>query len=192
MNDIMLNEAEKLQHQADREALRLWLAGDRARPFILPRRKAYDVCTVLFPTLGSWLRFNLRFAWAFLIGKIPWSGVKIFFFRRMGMEIGRDIYIAPGVFLDPMFPQLMELEDGCFLGGECKLLNHEYTTEGFRIGKIRVGKESVIGAFSIVRSGTSIGDKVTTGLGCVVYRDVPDHQIVAGNPARYLRYTEEE
>ena len=187
----MLNEKAKLQQQADREALHEWLMGDHMQPFILTLRKDYCACSVLFAAIFSYVLFNLRYSWGYLVSKIPWSNFKIFFYRKMGMKIGKDVYIAPGVFLDPMFPQLIELEDGCLLGGGCKLLTHEYTTEYFRIGRVRVGKDSVVGAFSIVRSGVSIGNRVTTGLGSVVYKDVPDNRIVAGNPARFLRNVKE-
>ena len=122
-----------------------------------------------------------------MIAKIPWSGVKIFLFRLMGVNIGKSVYIAPRVFLDGMYPRLITLEDGCFLGGGCKILIHENTVDVFRIGKVRIGSNSVIGAFSIVRSGVSIGSKVQTGMGSVVMNDVPDGVVVIGNPARSLR-----
>jgi acetyltransferase-like isoleucine patch superfamily enzyme len=109
----------------------------------------------------------------------------------MGVKIGKGVYIAPWVFLDGMFPHLIELEDGCFLGGGCKLLTHENTADRFRIGRVRIGTNSVIGAFSIIRSGVSIGCQVTTGLGSVVVKDIPDGRIAIGNPARVVRARKE-
>jgi acetyltransferase-like isoleucine patch superfamily enzyme len=190
MKGSMLSQEDRSQQRRDADALRAWWAGSKEEPFVLPRRQAYNVCTVLFPTLSSSVRFHLRYVAMTAIAKIPWAGLKVFLYRRMGIKIGRAVYIAPWVFLDPMYPELIELENGCFLGGGSKLLTHEYTSQNFRIGQVRIGSGSVIGAFSIVRSGVSIGCGVTTGLGSVVVKDIPDGKIVSGNPARTLRARE--
>ena len=183
----MLSESDKRQKQADIESLRSWLAGKRDQPHVLPRRKAYDVMAVLFPTLLSGCRYHLSYLAMWLISKLPWSTLKIPLYRLMGVRIGRRVYIAPWVFLDGMYPHLIELGDGCILGGGCKLLTHENTVDRFRIGSVVVGANSVVGAFSIVRSGVSIGANASTAPGSVIMKDVPDNRVAIGNPARVVK-----
>ena len=185
----MLDEKEKLQNKEDVEALKEWLKGDKMQPFILPRRDTCNITAVLFPTIFSYIKYHLSYFIMAIISKIPWSPVKIFFYRLMGVKIGKGVYIAPWVFLDGMYPQIIELEDGCFLGGGCKLLTHENTTDRFRIGRISIGANSVIGAFSIVRSGVTVGSNVTTGIGSIVLKDIPDDSAAIGNPARVVKAT---
>lgn len=186
----MLNEQDR-QHLADeKQAFGDWWAGDQAQPFILHRHENYGVCRVLFPNWRIDLAFNLRFAWMYLIGKLPWSCMKVWLYRRMGVRIGKGVYIAPGVFIDAFYPTLIELEDGSFLGIGCRLLTHEYTAKVFRAGRVRIGRGSVVGAWSIIRCGVSLGQAVTTGLGSVVVGDVPDRATVGGVPARPLRAKE--
>lgn len=50
-----------------------------------------------------------------------------------------------------------------------------------------IGKNCFIGARSIILPGIRIGDGVIVAAGSVVTADVPDHSIVAGNPARIVR-----
>ena len=51
---------------------------------------------------------------------------------------------------------------------------------------IKIGKNSFIGARAMILPGVSIGDRTIVGAMSVVSKDVPDHQIVAGNPAKKI------
>ena len=186
----MLNEQDRRQLDSETQAFRDWWAGDQARPLILQRHENYGVCRILFPNWRVDLAFNLRFALMYLIGRLPWSCLKVWLYRRMGVRIGRSVYIAPGVFLDAFYPRLIEIEDGSFLGIGCRILTHEYTARSFRAGRVRVGRGAVVGAWSIIRCGVTLGLAVTTGLGSVVVRDVPDGLTVGGVPARPLKARE--
>jgi putative colanic acid biosynthesis acetyltransferase WcaF len=51
---------------------------------------------------------------------------------------------------------------------------------------ITIGKNSFIGARAMILPGVSIGEKVIVGAMSVVAKDIPDHEIVAGNPAKKI------
>jgi virginiamycin A acetyltransferase len=56
-------------------------------------------------------------------------------------------------------------------------------------GRLEIGHDSWLGARCIITSKcTRIGIGAVVGAGSIVTRDVPDFAIVAGNPARILRY----
>ncbi|MBW4022471.1 MAG: CatB-related O-acetyltransferase [Proteobacteria bacterium] len=55
-------------------------------------------------------------------------------------------------------------------------------------GNVVVGNDVWLGHSSVVLSGVTIGDGAVVGARAVVTRDVPPYAIVAGNPARVLRY----
>jgi acetyltransferase-like isoleucine patch superfamily enzyme len=52
----------------------------------------------------------------------------------------------------------------------------------------KIGCDVWIGDNACVRAGVSVGHGAVVGLGAVVISDVPPYAIVAGNPARILRY----
>ncbi len=51
---------------------------------------------------------------------------------------------------------------------------------------ITIGKNSFIGARAMILPGVSIGDQAIVGAMSVVSKDVPDHHVVAGNPAKNI------
>lgn len=57
-------------------------------------------------------------------------------------------------------------------------------------GKPIIGDNVTLGAHVTIIGPVRIGNNVTIGAGSVVVKDVPDNTIVAGNPARIIRYKE--
>jgi carbonic anhydrase/acetyltransferase-like protein (isoleucine patch superfamily) len=55
-----------------------------------------------------------------------------------------------------------------------------------------IGNDVYVGVGAIVLSGVSIADGAVVGAGAVVTRSVPAYAIVAGNPARIVRYRFDE
>jgi len=53
---------------------------------------------------------------------------------------------------------------------------------------VNIGNDVWIGRAAILLSGISVGDGAVVGAGSVVTKDVPPYAIVAGNPAKLIRY----
>lgn len=51
-----------------------------------------------------------------------------------------------------------------------------------------IGNNVIVGANVVIIGEITIGDNVTIGAGAVVVKDVPDNCIIAGNPAKIIRY----
>lgn len=50
-----------------------------------------------------------------------------------------------------------------------------------------IGERCIIGINSIIMPGVRIGDSCVVGGGCIVTKDLPDHCMVVGNPARIIK-----
>jgi len=53
---------------------------------------------------------------------------------------------------------------------------------------VTIGDNVWVGGQTVICPGVTIGNDVTIGAGSVVTRDVPSHCVVAGNPAKIIRY----
>lgn len=54
-------------------------------------------------------------------------------------------------------------------------------------GSVKIGKNCFIGANSTIREHLTIGNNVVIGMGSVVTKNIPDNEIWAGNPAKFLK-----
>lgn len=58
--------------------------------------------------------------------------------------------------------------------------------------RTKIGNDVWIARSAIVISGINIGDGAVIGAGSVVTKDVPAYAVVAGNPAKFIRYRFDE
>lgn len=54
--------------------------------------------------------------------------------------------------------------------------------------KVSIGNDVWIGAHAIIMPGIEIGDGAVIGAGSIVTKDVKPYEIVAGNPAKHIKY----
>lgn len=60
-----------------------------------------------------------------------------------------------------------------------------------QFGKVKIGDYSSIGAYAMIMPGVEIGKCCIIAAASVVTKSVPDGWMVAGNPARFIGYTED-
>lgn len=53
---------------------------------------------------------------------------------------------------------------------------------------ITIGNNVWVGGNSTILMGVTIGDNVVIGAGSVVNKDIPDNTLAVGNPAKIIRY----
>lgn len=167
---------EKMRHNHER--LQAFLKSDERKLELevdcpIEERVSYTY-RVIFPGFEKY-RFYWRFFLARLASFIDYSPIKVFLYRRMGIRIGKGAFIAPGVILDPHFPELIEIGEYAIIGWGTHLFTHECTGTHFLAGRIRIGRGAVIGGFSVVRGGVNIGENAKVASTCIVYKDVPQN-----------------
>jgi acetyltransferase-like isoleucine patch superfamily enzyme len=91
------------------------------------------------------------------------------------------------------------IEDDVFIGHSVTFINDSYprataadgqlqTEQDWKVEQTLVRRGASIGSGSTILSKITIGEKAIVGAGSVVTKDVPANAIVAGNPAKVLRY----
>ena len=112
---------------------------------------------------------------------------KPFFYRLMGIKIGKNVQIMPQFKADIFFPELITIEDGCVIGQDAFFTCHEFNTKEFRYGPITIKENVLIGARSFVLPGVTIGENSLVSAMTLVYKDVPSNVLAFGSPLQFKK-----
>ncbi len=123
-------------------------------------------------------------------------GVRLWLYRQMGVNIGRDCVVEMYAYLDDQFPELIFFEDHSGPSRYVKIICHDdvaaradsgnVTRHGF-VAPVRMKPFSGVGAGSILLPGVTIHEGAMVGAGAVVTEDVPPYSLAVGVPARVVK-----
>jgi UDP-2-acetamido-3-amino-2,3-dideoxy-glucuronate N-acetyltransferase len=110
--------------------------------------------------------------------------IDAFVYVEEGVTIGDNCKIRPFVFI----PTGVTIEDNVFIGPSVTFTNDKYPKAhgDWKLLETRVKRFASIGARSVINPGVIIGENALIGAGSVVTRDIPDHAVAFGNPARVM------
>jgi acetyltransferase-like isoleucine patch superfamily enzyme len=130
---------------------------------------------------------------------------------RERTRIGRNCILGKGVYVDfdvtigdncklqngVYVYHPATLEDGVFLGPGVIVTNDKYpravnpdgtlkADADWEVGPVTICQGAAVGAGAVILPDVTVGAWAMVGSGAVVTKDVPDHGLVAGNPARLI------
>ena len=146
------------------------------------------------------------------------KGVRIFGFTNLyGCELGDDVKVGTFVEIQKgakvgarckisshtFICQGVTLEEDVFIGHSVTFTNDlfprattsdgkQQTEEDWTCVATVIKRRASIGSGATLLCGITVGENAIVGAGSVVTKDVPPNAVVAGNPARILRYLKEK
>jgi len=126
----------------------------------------------------------------FICGPVSLTSVKVAFHEGR-IEIGNNVLITTGVRVSSAVS--VTISDHCMLGNHCYIMDsdwHDIYNRNIPIGLAKpvfLEDNVWIGDSAIICKGVRIGRNSVVGAGSVVRRNVPPDSVVAGNPARVIK-----
>ncbi len=113
---------------------------------------------------------------------------------QKGASIGRNCKISSHTFIC----EGVRVEDDVFVGHNVTFINDNYphattekgslqTDEDWQCIPTLVKRGASVGSSATLLAGVTVGEKAIVGAGSVITKDVPNHTVVVGNPARVIR-----
>ena len=138
----------------------------------------------------------LHYILSYIAKLSPSSNLTVKLHQLRGVNIGKHVYIGPGVEIDLLYPQMIEIEDYVSIGMHSMIFAHSNPTCSINIKKelyprtikkVRILRGSWIPPGCIILPGVNIGPDSIVGAGSVIIKDVEKDSLYAGSPAKKIK-----
>jgi acetyltransferase-like isoleucine patch superfamily enzyme len=157
-------------------------------------RKAKNVFKRL-PSMYLWYLSNIA---KFSVICYVFPNMRANIWRKIGVNIGKNVSIGWDVFLDVNYADLLTVEDDVWFANRSTVFCHRRDMSKYYIGEryknvpqgkhpVLIKKGACISIGAIIMPGVIIGEGAVVGAGAVVTKNVPAWSLVAGCPAKVIR-----
>ena len=98
------------------------------------------------------------------------------------VEIGKNSRIQGSVYVADQ----TIIGNSCFLGPGAVISNDRYPPSNGKWSPVIIEDEVIIGASATIVAGVKLSHGCVIGAGAVVTRDIPNEEVWAGNPAKFM------
>lgn len=103
----------------------------------------------------------------------------------------KSVFIGENCYFDTLAPECITIENNVLLTKGCSILTHYWNVEEHRFTygsqKVILKEHCFIGWNVTICKPVTIGRYSIVGAGSVVTKDIPDYEVWAGNPARFIK-----
>lgn len=135
---------------------------------------------------------------SWLLSPISSRKLRPWVLRKIGCNVGKDVFIGDSVKVDSGHADLIYIGDHAHIAGGCRLLCHRRDLSNYyvgddaaklpyRLGEIHIGKGCMIGMESMIMPGVTIGEGAIVGAFSLVTKDIPAWTIATGRPAKVVK-----
>ncbi|MCC5464086.1 acyltransferase [Pelosinus baikalensis] len=145
-----------------------------------------------FFQIGDHIKLNIMFPYNNLGG----SRCMMFTVKKNAhLLIGNNVGISNAAIV---CTECIQIDDDVMIGNDCKIYDSDFHSLDYhnritagdieaKSAPIHIKKGAFLGAHCIILKGVSIGEYSVIGAGSVVTKSVPDQEVWAGNPARFIK-----
>ena len=118
--------------------------------------------------------------------------------RLRGVNIGKGSKISRTAYIDDSDPHLVHIGRNVWITAGVIILCHQRDLANYKTGQaimhypmkkaaVKIKSGAHVGVGAIIMPGVTIGKESVIGAGSVVTRDIPDNSIAVGSPAKVIK-----
>lgn len=110
--------------------------------------------------------------------------------EKKGFKHGKNFDLEKGANIDADFCNLISCGDNVTLAKDVYILAHDAsmkkTIGKTKAGRVIIGNNVFVGAKTVILPGVKIGNNVVIGANSTVAKSIPDGEVWAGTPAKFI------